>query len=88
MRAVLIFSLILCALASTSFAVISPKPHMQEYTFKFMDLEFKNVLFKKTIQAQSPEEAQDKAATACFADLRRQKVPGYDAIDICVNPRS
>ena len=88
MKKILVFSLILSALASTSFALAPSKHQLQEYKFKFMDLEFKKTLFEKTVQAQSQEEAQEKAAVACFADLRKQKVPGLDAIDICVNPRS
>lgn len=88
MKFALICALVLSSLACTSFGSVPSSEGMKEYRFKYLDLDSKKLLLEKSISARSPEEALDKAATSCFAELRKMKVPGIDAIDICVNPRS
>lgn len=88
MKIMLILTLVLAAMASTSFAYVSSTPTKITFNFQYKDLNSGKVLLKKTIQATSQEEALDIGAQECFRELRAQKVPGIDAIDICVNPRT
>lgn len=81
------FTLIMTSVASTSFAAVSTLPTTQEFKFKYYDLESQKILLEKSVRATSRDEALDKAASACFTELRQRKIDGGDAIDICVNPR-
>lgn len=85
MKKTLCFTLALISLTSTSFASIGAAK--TEFKFKFMDLDHKKVVFETKVKAADYDEALDKVAQDCFKQLRKNKVDGQEAIDICVNPR-